>query len=163
MTVDRNYLIANFPAMSCRRPSLYDLAVMLWDVQQADRIINVDNWIDLIDLDLDGFGRSGFGVLLYFMEPEMLWAFLPGWLVLGLERRTGFENIVPVVVSILNPHQASQEEVDRSNSIVKFATPPQRLAISRAIIELADLHYRSHSDVQLEMAEVAEFWERLER
>lgn len=160
MTVDRNHFIENFPAISCRRPSLHDLAVSLWDTHQADRLINVDNWIDLLDLDLEGFGRSGFGSLLYFMEAEMLWAFLPAWLVIGLEQRTNYENVVPVVVAMLNPQQGSADEAERTGKIVAMANPLQKLAISAAISELADLHYRGQPDSQFEMSATANFWKQ---
>jgi hypothetical protein len=160
MTVDRSRFIDNFPSISYRRPSLHDLALALWDKQQADRLINVDNWIDLLDLDLEGFGRSGFGSLLYFMEAEMMWAFLPAWLVVGLEQRTSFENVVPVAVTMLNPQQGSDEEAERTRKIVVMANPNQKLAISAAISELADLHYHGQHDSQSEMAAIADFWKQ---
>ncbi len=160
MTVDRNHFIENFPAISCRRPSLHDLAVTLWDTHQADRLINVDNWIDLLDLDLEGFGRSGFGSILYFMEAGMLWAFLPAWLIIGLEQRANYENVVPVVVAMLNPQQAGSEEAQRNRKIVGVANPAQKLTISAAISELAELHYREQPDSQAEMAVIARFWKQ---
>ena len=158
MIVDRTQFIESFPAISCRRPSLHDLAATPWDRQQADRLLNVDNWIDLLDLDLEGFGRSGFGSILYFMEPEMLWSFLPAWLVIGIEQRTNYENVVPVVVTMLNPQQASVDEVERTQNIAAMANPGQKLLISSAISELADLHYHGQPDSQSEMAAIADFW-----
>jgi hypothetical protein len=160
MIVDRNYFIETFPAISCRRPSLHDLAVTLWSSEQAYRLINVDNWTDLIDLDLEGFGRSGFGAILYLMEADMLWAFLPAWLVIGLEQRSNFENVVPVAVALLNPHQISVEEVDRFKHITEKANLSQKLAISAAILELADLHYQGQPDSQVEMAAISDYWKQ---
>jgi hypothetical protein len=160
MMFDRDHFIETFPAISCRRPSLHDLAVTLWDAQQADRLINVDDWTDLLDLDLEGFGRSGFGSLLYFMEAEMVWAFLPAWLVVGLEQRTNYENVVPVVVTMLNPQQSSAEETARTKMLISIANPRQKLAISDAVLEMSDLHYRGQPDSQAEMAAIAAFWKQ---
>jgi hypothetical protein len=157
--IDREKITVVFPPRPVLRPSFHDLAKAILERKESDRFINVVCWTDIIDMRLDEVGGHGIGPLLSIMTADMVLAFLPAWLVIGLENAFPCDGVISALGANLDPSAASSsDERQRFEIIYSSYNLPQRDAISEALREIADLNFRKHRDAYMQFSTIAAYW-----
>jgi hypothetical protein len=157
--IDRDVIIRAFPATAVTRPNFHDLAKVILDRAESDRFFNVLFWTDVIDFGLEDVGGHGLGPLLSIMPADMAVAFIPAWLVIGLENAFPCDGVISALAANLDPIAAnSSEEKRRFQTIYGSYSLHQREVISQTMLEIADLNFRKHPDAYAQFSTIAAYW-----
>lgn len=157
--IDRDRIATVFLPRPVLRPHFHDLAKAVFEREAADRFLNVVQWTDLIDLQLEDAGGHGIGPLLSIMPTDMAIEFLPAWLVIGLERPFPCDGVISALAANLDPLEArSGDEKKRFQTIFESCQPRQREVIAETLIEIAELNFRKHPDAHEQFSKIAAYW-----
>jgi hypothetical protein len=156
---DRSKIIEGFPQALARRPSFHDLAKAVFKREQADRFMNIERWTDVIDVQLNDIGGFGIGPLLSIMPAKMAVAFLPAWLVIGVEYAFPRDGVISALGANLDPlNPKSDAEEERFQNIYDSFTIFQRDLIAETMREIADLNFRKYPDAAERFYAIASHW-----
>jgi hypothetical protein len=181
----RQLVLDAFPNTRKHEFKLYHLASVLWKPHVADKLRNIGEWQQLLDMPVDKIGPTGIGALMNFMDADMLVAYLPAWLVIAYEHDWRYAGVLPTLVGCLayeyklqrnemrnkDAHVRDQvceqmedeeniEEQERFSGIKSSLSAIQMEVVAVTLNELAAIHLQGDQEVKGYLQGVANFWWR---
>lgn len=113
-----------------------------------------------MDLPVGDMGPTGIGGLLTFMEADLAVSYLPAWLVLAYEEPFPFAGLLPALVGALDDEvERDEEDLERFEVIRSAISDPQRRLVADALDQMADVHFRTKSELKARLERIATHWQ----
>lgn len=148
-----------FPKEIITRHTLQELAGELWDEAELAKLSGVNNWKDILELDVASISEFGFGGLYQFMEADMLLAYLPALLYFARAEPYPYASMVTNLVALLDPDKKVPDvDENRVGYLKKNLTRDQKLFVADTFDYIAQRDFQNQSLLFDRVQRLSSFW-----
>lgn len=148
-----------FPKEIITRHTLQELAGELWDEAELAKLLGVNNWKDILELDVANISDFGFGGIYQFMEADMLLAYLPALIFFTRAEPYPSASMVTNLVTLLDPDKKVPDvDESRIDYLKKHLTRDQKLFLADTFAYIAQRDFQKQSLLFERVQRLSSFW-----